>query len=139
VAINTNGSHLAVDRRVTLTAEAGFYADAAFTDQYGTLAEGRVLPLLGPALGTNAYAVLVDTSKPYDDGVDRPSVVYVSKSKATDPYTVEPEPGPPSDDVEAALAARDLEWREWLDAAPGEVLSTAQAVVAWGELAPDQD
>lgn len=108
VAINTNGSHMTSARLVRLTADAGFYKEPEFVHKYGTLSEGRECVLLGPALGTNAFAILVNTSKPYDDGQDRETVVYITKDKASDPYAA-PEP-PPSD-----IAARDAEWRAWLD------------------------
>lgn len=107
VTINASGSDLVSSRRVDLEDDAGFYADPGFADKLGTLQEGRVLPLLGPAVGTNAYAVLVTTSTPYDDGKDRPSVVYVTKDKCSDPYDVEVPEDP--------NAERDAAWRAWLD------------------------
>lgn len=112
VAINANGSALASKRRVTLTADAGFYEDAGLTKKYGTLSAGTDRVFIGPALGTNSYAILVHTSKPYDDGTDRDTVVYVTKDKCSDPFTVET---PPDDDT----AARDAQWREWLDTDSG--------------------
>lgn len=109
VAINGSGKGISTTSRTRLTADAGFYRDPEFTEKYGTLSEGRECILLGPALGTNAFAILVNTSKPYDDGNDRPTVVYVTKDKCSDPYDVdEPAPNPDQDRL----------WREWLDTDP---------------------
>jgi hypothetical protein len=104
VAINTNGSRIVTARRVKLTAEAGFYKEASLDTKYGTLASGSVREFIGPALGENSMAILVNTSKPYSDGTDRPTIVYVTKDKCGEPYQVE-------DDV---IKARDAEWRAWL-------------------------
>lgn len=110
VAINTNGSDIQSKRRVDLTADAGFYAEATLDTKYGTLDKGRSCIVIGPALGTTAMAILVNTSKPYSDGQKRWTVVYVTKDKCGDTYTVET---PPADDD-----ARDKAWRSWLDSDP---------------------
>jgi cytosine/adenosine deaminase-related metal-dependent hydrolase len=56
--------------------------DAGLTQKGGVLGKPRDLPYLGLAVGTDARAVLLTTSKPYDDGTDRPSVVYVKRDVA---------------------------------------------------------
>jgi hypothetical protein len=106
MSINTNGSNLEPTRRVKMTAEAGFYADADLTEKYGTLSKGSERKFIGPVVGSKASAILVNTSKPYDDGTDRPTIVYVDETKHGDSYQV---PAPPPDN-----AARDKEWRDWL-------------------------
>ena len=105
MSINTNGSGIVSKRRVKLTEEAGFYADSDLTEKYGTLDAGTVRVLMGPVVGGKAHAILVETSKPYSDGTKRPTIVYVTKDKCSEPYAVE-------DD---ALKERDREWRAWLD------------------------
>jgi hypothetical protein len=105
VSINTNGSKLVTSRRVKLTAEAGFYAEATLDTKYGTLGAGTIREFIGPAVGTNSHAILVNTSKPYSDGQQRPTIVYVTKDKCGEPYQV-------TDDT---LAKRDAEWRAWLN------------------------
>jgi hypothetical protein len=105
VAINTNGSSLKSKRRTKLTADAGFYADAQLTEKYGELAAGTERILIGPALGTNSMALLVDTTKPYSDGQKRPTIVYVTKDKCGDAYSVD-------DDT---IKERDKAWRAWLN------------------------
>ena len=112
MAINTNGSDIKSKRRVKLTADAGFYADADLTEKYGTLDKGTERVFMGPANGSNAHAILVNTSKPYTDGQQRPTIVYVSRDKCGDPYGVAPEP---DDDVQKAIDARDAEWRAWIE------------------------
>lgn len=89
VAINTNGSNLTSTRRLRLKEEAGFYRDAERTHKYGTLNADTERVFMGPALGTDSNALLVNTSKPYDDGEDRPTIVYVTKSKCGDPYQID--------------------------------------------------
>lgn len=138
VTLNANGSQLQSSRRVRLTDDAGMYADAELTEKLGTLSDGRECVLIGPALGTNSYGILVRTSTPYDDGQDRDSVVYITKDKASDPYDVEPEPEPPAGDT----AARDAEWRAWLADAPEPVagiVSEAEAILDWSARAPDHE
>jgi hypothetical protein len=105
MSINTNGSAITSKRRVTLLADAGFYADADLTEKYGELALGTDRVLMGPVIGGKAMALLVDTAKPYTDGTKRPTIVYVTKDKCGEPFVVE-------DDV---IAKRDAEWRAWLD------------------------
>lgn len=107
MAINCNGSRLASVRRVRLTHEAGFYKEPELLTKYGTLSADRECIFMGPALGTNAYAILVKTSKPYDDGTDRDTIVYVTKDKCTDPWTIDE---PPS-----TIEERDEQWRAWLN------------------------
>jgi hypothetical protein len=89
VAINTNGSNLTSTRRLRLKEEAGFYADAERSIKYGTLNADTERVFIGPALGTDSHCLLVTTSKPYSDGQDRPTIVYVTKSKCGEPYQVD--------------------------------------------------
>jgi hypothetical protein len=89
VAINTNGSNLTSTRRLRLTEEAGFYRDAERTTKYGTLNPDTERIFIGPAVGTDSMALLVNTSKPYDDGQDRPTIVYVMRDKCGDPYQID--------------------------------------------------
>lgn len=110
VAINTNGSRIQTVRYVDLTDDAGFYKEAELDTKYGVLSAGRKCALLGPALGTNSYAILVNTSAPYDDHEDRDTVVYVTKDKCGPVYQDET---PPID-----MDARDSEWRDWLNTDP---------------------
>jgi hypothetical protein len=105
MSINTNGSRITSVRRVRLTADAGFYADADLTEKYGELAEGTERVFMGPVIGGKAHAILVETSRPYSDDTKRPTICYVTKDKCSDPFQVE-------DD---ALKARDKEWRDWLN------------------------
>jgi hypothetical protein len=105
MAVNTNGSGITSTRRVDLTADAGFYADAELTEKYGELASGTQRVFLGPVIGGKANAILVDTAKPYSDGQKRPTICYVTKDKCGEPYQVEV----PGNDE------RDAEWRAWLD------------------------
>jgi hypothetical protein len=105
MSINTNGSGITSKRRVKLTADAGFYADADLTEKYGTLDAGTVRTLMGPVVGGKAHAILVNTSKPYNDGTDRPTICYVTKDKCGEPYVVE----------DTAIADRDKAWRAWLN------------------------
>lgn len=107
MSINTNGSDIESKRRVKLTADAGFYADAALTKKYGTLSKGSERVFIGPAVGANSHAILVKTSKPYSDGTDRPTICYVTKDKCGEPYTIAE---PPIDHTE-----RDKQWRAWLN------------------------
>ena len=104
MSINTNGSGITSKRRVDLTADAGFYADADLTEKYGTLSKGTTRIFMGPVVGKNSHAILVDTSKPYSDGQQRPTIVYVTKDKCSEPFTV-------ADDT---ITLRDKEWRDWL-------------------------
>jgi len=53
-----------------------------------------------------------------------------------------PPPTDPDTDHSAAIAARDAEWRAWIDAAPegiGRAAQSARALVAWAETAPDKE
>jgi hypothetical protein len=77
-----------------------FFADAALTEKLGEFSSARDQRYVGVVIEEDARAIIVVTSKPYDDGIDRPTVVYVRKS--------EKEPIDTGNE-------RDAAWREWLD------------------------
>jgi hypothetical protein len=81
VTINATG-HVSSEYVLTTPQDCDWYMDAGLTQLGGTLGKPRDLPYLGLAVGTDARAVLLTTSKPYDDGTDRPSVVYVKRDVA---------------------------------------------------------
>ena len=144
VSINTNGSRITSHRTLWCGDGLNFYADAELEHQLGELGQDRKLPYIGPANGSPpGVAVLLDTSYPYSDGVDRPTIVYVNPDHVGDPEEVEePDPPPPDPDgdVAAAVAARDEEWRAWLDVGPAAVqalIHEAPALVEWAGEAPD--
>jgi hypothetical protein len=81
-----------------------WYKNGDLTGKYGEFSSDRELPYVGVVIDGDSRAVIVKTSKPYPDGEDKPTVVYVKQSAG------EPKKVPPSDD-----AARDKQWRDWLD------------------------
>jgi len=87
-----------------------------------TAPKGKEYPYIGSALkednsGSGYRACLVNTALVYADGVARPTVLYI-KSGDMEVIQGVPVPPPPSgdctDEVAAALVARDKEWQEWL-------------------------
>jgi hypothetical protein len=108
---HTGGSDVAIRAPDSLTSAytckvpkgLAFYADAALTDRLGEFSSSRDVRYVGSVVDGVARAIIVNTSQPYDDGKDRPTVVYVKES-ATDPVEV----GMPTD------TERDKQWRSWL-------------------------
>jgi len=118
-------SGLTSNYRIDIAAGVAFYADANLTAQEGSMSAAASVVYVGGPIGETepSRAVLVTTGTVYDDGEKRATVVYVDKDDVPEPYRIEaPVPVPPSDDeLEAALEARDAEWREWLLAgSPGD-------------------
>jgi hypothetical protein len=82
VTINATG-RVSTGYVIELRDDTAFYADAGMLEKLGEMS-ARTLPYIGIPVGSDARAVLLTTSKPYDDGEDRPSIVYVAKD-AGDP------------------------------------------------------
>jgi hypothetical protein len=101
-----------------------FFADANLTERLGELSKDATAVYIGAAIGETveggSRAVLLNTGTPYQDKVARPTIVYVVADAC---WGGGPEPVPPAPptDVEAALAERDQDWRDWLlDGSPGQ-------------------
>jgi hypothetical protein len=104
MTINASG-RVSTGYSIALAEGQHWYADAAREVKLGELSSDRVVPYIGIPVGSDARAILLTTSKPYDDGKDRPSIVYVSKG-AGEPYANDPDV-PPS--------GREAEYREALE------------------------
>jgi hypothetical protein len=99
--------------RAAILAGVDYYADPNRTRRLGEFSSDADVPFIGSPIGETAgaaYAVQVNTASAYNDGVVRPTVVYVAASDA-DTYTVPPT-NPPID--EELIAERDALWRGWL-------------------------
>jgi hypothetical protein len=107
-AHQAGGSDMAIRAPDSLTSDylcevrkgTSFYADAALTQKLGDFSSTRSQRYVGSVIDGSARAIIVTTSQPYDDGVDRPTVVYVKES-ATEPVRTGNE--------------HDAAWRHWLD------------------------
>ena len=108
-------SGLASTIRAVILAGTDYYADPNRTDRLGSFSSDADVLFVGSPIGETsaAYAVVVNTSSAYNDGVVRPTVVYVAASEA-DTYSVPPPTPPGNGDTDAAILARDAEWRDWL-------------------------
>jgi hypothetical protein len=104
VTINASG-RVSTGYSIALKEGQHWYADAARQEKLGELSSDRVVPYVGIPVGSDARAIILNTSKPYDDGKDRPSIVYVSKG-AGEPYPNDPDLPPNS---------REAEYREALE------------------------
>ena len=60
-----------------LPADADFYRDSGLSDRLGELSSARDVPYVGVVIDGDSRAVILNTSKPYSDGVDRDTIVYV--------------------------------------------------------------
>jgi hypothetical protein len=122
VSINTNGSDIYSARVVHIVEGQNFYSDAALKNKQGEFGKDNDVPYIGPALGDNSpgVAVIANTKTGYSDGVARPTIVYINPENTADPKPNPTPKCPPATDCDAAVAARDEEWREWLmEGAPG--------------------
>ncbi len=109
VTINANGSAMTSKRALDVGEGLNIYGDAELTDQLGEFGSDQTVKYVGPAVGpAPGIAILIHTGYPYDDGQRRDSVVYVNPDHVGDPYTLPDAPDDP-------IAARDAEWRAWLD------------------------
>ena len=117
MSINTNANKpVTAGREVKLLEGTDFFDDAQLQQKLGDLSNERWVPMLGAANGADGRAVLVNTSKPYNDGTARPTIVYVRESALKDFRDTTPtEPGDCTEQIEAAIEERDKEWRAWLD------------------------
>jgi len=131
-----------IDVRRVCDVKAGtdFFKDVQLTQRLGEYSKDSTgTQILGYL--NDAYAIEIRTGTLYSDGETRPTCVYIPKSKATNVrVNPAPSPAPPTDSE--AVAARDAEWRAWIDAAPegiGRAAQSARALVAWAETAPDKE
>ena len=85
-----------------------WYKNGDLTGKYGEFSSDRELPYVGLTVDADSRAVIVKTSKPYSDNVDKPTVVYVKQSAGEPKKVGEWPPVPPSNDE------RDKAWRKWL-------------------------
>lgn len=112
-AHGTGGQDVAIQAPSSLTSKyickvptgTAFYANADLSEKLGEFGSARELRYVGAVVGGKSRAVIVTTSKPYSDGVDRPTVVYV-KEGVTSPVDVGMPPTPSPE--------RDKQWRDWL-------------------------
>jgi hypothetical protein len=121
MAINA-AADLVTGFRADVPAGLLFYSDANLSDQLGKMSRDASVVYVGQPIGESveggARAIMVNTGNAYNDGSVRPTIVYVH-ADAIDPVKVPP--GPDDGDVDAAVAARDEEWRAWLlDGAPDQ-------------------
>jgi len=78
---------VASPKRVTTKPSIPFYGDAARQNKLGTLGSAsKERVFIGTPVGSGSRAIIVNTSTPYDDGVDRDTIVYVKASDASDPH-----------------------------------------------------
>ena len=117
VTINATG-HVSTGYVLEVPDDTGWYLDADLGERAGTLS-ARSVPYVGIPVGSNARAVILTTSKPYDDGEDRPSIVYVHKDAG------DPEPGPDAGDQDTAELVAALE----------DIESTAEAALGTESIA----
>jgi len=142
MAVNVSANDPVSSGRVAdVSQDADIYADGNLADKLTDLSGDRTVTLLGTVVGGHPDARAIITNMAgalYDDGVSRPSIVYVHADRL---HNIRDAPaGPPSDDVIAALVERDSEWRAWLEIAPSGVtalVAEAPALVAWADDAPD--
>jgi len=103
---------LATGIRAAILAGVEYYADPNRTRRLGKFSADADVVYVGAPIGETAgaaYAVQVNTSSAYSDGVVRPTVVYVAAADA-DTYSIPP----PSGDSAEIIAERDAMWRAWL-------------------------
>jgi hypothetical protein len=98
--------------RAMVGAGVDYYADPNRTRRLGAFSVAADVVYVGAPVGESAgpsYAVQVNTSSAYNDGVVRPTVVYVAAEDA-ETYSVPPS----SSNEEQILEERDAAWRSWL-------------------------
>jgi hypothetical protein len=103
--------NLTTGQRADVPQGLEFFADANLRDRLGAMAKPSTLWVVGAPIGESvaggSRAVMVTTGSAYGDGGSYPTIVYVAADEI-DPYSVPP---PMTQDVDAALAQRDEEWR----------------------------
>jgi hypothetical protein len=107
LAINTSGAGgVTTGKHARILRDTGLYEEATGDGRLATGKTGYKYDYVGVPLGASRYAVIVNTAIPYNDGVVRPTILYINKVDAV----IESKPDAPEDCADDVLAARKAEY-----------------------------